>query len=376
MDVQPGTSKELGVWELTPRTNIVGAVRVGHLDLVVNPKAPFTSVLFMLGYARNPSFPVTEFEGVEADLWPVLAETLARLAERALSHGALQGYVTRDEAASVLRGRIRASDQMSRRFGLPFPLEITYDDYDVDIAENKILRSALHQMSLAPGLPRERYGRLAHLSRRLEGASFLVPGVPVPSWHLTRLNARYHDALMLAELILDSRGLDVSAGSRPVASFVVNMANAFEGFVEAALGEALSQEPGELRAQYADALDVGGWIVIRPDTVFLRGGKVKAVFDAKYKLASPTGAYPNADQYQMLAYCTALSLSRGYLIYAGTKVDIVEPSNSRVRNTEVDLVQWPLDVSVAPADLIEQVRNVAQHAVQRLERVSTPLGVG
>ena len=32
------------------------------------------------------------------------------------------------------------------------------------------------------------------------------------------------------------------------------------------------------------------------------------VFDAKYKAASATGTYPNADHYQMLAYCTALGV--------------------------------------------------------------------
>ena len=41
----------------------------------------------------------------------------------------------------------------------------------------------------------------------------------------------------------------------------------------------------------------------------------RAVIDAKYKAEKPAG-YPNADLYQMLAYCTALRLSDGHLVYA------------------------------------------------------------
>ena len=41
-----------------------------------------------------------------------------------------------------------------------------------------------------------------------------------------------------------------------------------------------------------------------------------AVFDAKYKLEGASSGYPNADAYQMLAYCTALRRHQGFLVYA------------------------------------------------------------
>ncbi len=36
----------------------------------------------------------------------------------------------------------------------------------------------------------------------------------------------------------------------------------------------------------------------------------------KYKLESDSGGYPNADHYQMLAYCTALQVPVAWLVYA------------------------------------------------------------
>jgi 5-methylcytosine-specific restriction enzyme subunit McrC len=40
-----------------------------------------------------------------------------------------------------------------------------------------------------------------------------------------------------------------------------------------------------------------------------------AVVDAKYKAERPEG-FPDADLYQMLAYCTVLGLAEGHLVYA------------------------------------------------------------
>ena len=46
-----------------------------------------------------------------------------------------------------------------------------------------------------------------------------------------------------------------------------------------------------------------------------RPGAAAAVIDANYKAEKPAGD-PNADLYQLLAYCTVLGLPVGHLVYA------------------------------------------------------------
>ena len=49
------------------------------------------------------------------------------------------------------------------------------------------------------------------------------------------------------------------------------------------------------------------------DLVHSVGGSPQMIFDAKYKVSRSDGRYPNADHYQMLAYCTALKVpERGW----------------------------------------------------------------
>ncbi len=119
--------------------------------------------------------------------------------------------------------------------GLPLPLEVRYDDYAVDIAENRILRIALHRMALVPRMPDSLVRRLAHLGARLDGVQVLAPGAPVRAWAPSRLNARYQPALRPAEVVLAETRLTTSAGGQPVASFVVTMAAVFEDFLTAAV---------------------------------------------------------------------------------------------------------------------------------------------
>lgn len=358
-----------GAWALRPSPGKVGAVRVGDLEVVVGPKAPFSSVLFMLGYARDPGLRPEDVEAAGSDeVWPILAVTLERLMTRALERGVLQGYVLREDALPLVRGRIRVGDQLSRRSGLPLPLEVQYDEYEVDIAENRVLRAAVRRMSFVPGLDLRLRSRLRHLDGRLDGVSVLPVGAPLPRWRPSRVNSRYLPALRMAELVLRHVGLATIAGGGTVAAFVVDMAQVFEDFVGVALGRAWARESlGSTRRQFPAHLDVGGRMPIRPDVVHVVEGRPVAVLDAKYKLGTQSGAYPVEDLYQLFTYCTVLGLQTGWLIYAGTRAGTPEQTRLTVANSSIRIAQCPLDVSAAPRELLQQLRHIARLAYSSVE---------
>jgi 5-methylcytosine-specific restriction enzyme subunit McrC len=354
-----------GRWLLLPAGK-VGAVRIDRLQVQVQPKdrVGLTRMLFLLGYAQNPGFREEDVAAVDQpELWPALAESLARLAERATGGGVQQGYLTVEDALRSVRGRIRIGDQIARRPGFMVPVEVTYDEFTVDIPENQILRTAVRRMLGVPGLSDSAAGRLAHVDGRLVEVSVLRQGQPIPTWQPTRLNQRYHAALRLSELILKNLSAEAGDGNVQVAAFVVNMAKVFEDFVGTALTEALRRYPGVTRLQYPDHLDerapgeaVG--IPMRVDIVHSVGGTPRLVFDAKYKAAGPGDTYPNADHYQMLAYCTALRVPTAWLVYAGGD----EPHTRKIRHTDVEVVEYPLDLRAEPRQLLEQVGLLARRA--------------
>ncbi len=351
----------------------VGAVRIGDLQVQVTPKkgVGLSRLLFLLGYAKNPGFRPEDVHGPQEDeLWPALGESLARMVERATARGALQGYQTREEALPVVRGRILIGEQIARRPGQMVPIEVRFDEFTIDIPENQILRTAIRRMLGVPRLAQGVRSRLLHLDGRLAEVSMLRPGAPLPAWRETRLNAHYAHALRLAAIVLQYGSVEAGAGSVRVAAFVVDMAKVFEDFVATALKESLAKFGGDTQDQYKTQLDVAqsrsqAGIRMQVDLVHLVDGKPSLVFDAKYKVAKGEGQYPNADHYQMLAYCTALNLPTAWLVYA----DAGSMKRRQIINTDIEIFEYPLDLSREPKDLLQEVDRLAAAAWRRWKEV-------
>ena len=69
-----------------------------------------------------------------------------------------------------------------------------------------------------------------------------------------------------------------------------------------------------------------------------------AVVDAKYKAEKPSG-FPQADLYQLLAYCTVLGLHVGHLVYARGNED---PRVHSVVGADVSIHCHTLDLAQSP----------------------------
>lgn len=362
----------MGLYRIEP-VGKVGSVRTSTVQLDVRPKdrLGLSRLLFLLSYAGNQGFRNDSVAAAEdRDLWSALAESLAQLTERALGRGVLQGYLTVDESLRTVKGRIRISDQISRRPGMLVPLEVSYDEFTEDIAENRILRAALDRMGKVPGVRPEVLSRLRQLKGKLDAVTRLPSGAPLPPWSPSRLNVRYHAVLRLAELILRNASAEAGEGKQQTASFVVDMAQVFGDFVGAALRQAMTAYPGELRLQYnallSEAVHDADRLSVRPDAVHLLGGRPVVVYDAKYKAATDAGASLSSDHYQMLAYCTALRVPTAWLVYAGSG----DVKLRRILNTDIDVVEFPLDLSRPPSEILAAVADLAQQSWGEVVRTS------
>ncbi|MEO3751826.1 restriction endonuclease [Streptomyces sp. B6B3] len=354
-----------GNWRLRAGSK-VGAVTVTAagaepVTVRIAPKVTIGRLFFLLGYSLDPRgwrddglVDVAEERG----LLPALAHAYERQVARALGRGVLQGYRHTEDAALVVRGRILEAEQIRRRFGAALPVEIAYDEFTTDIAENRLLRAATERLLRVPGVPRDVRARLLHQRARLADVMPLVRGQRRPDWRPSRLNARYQPALRLAEMILAGASVEHRVGGRArVEGFLFDMNKVFEDFVCVALREALRQFGGrcalQARGVYLDEADT---VRMRPDLVWNgeEGGPI-AVADAKYK-AEKRGAFPDADLYQMLAYCAALGLGEGHLVYARGSAT---RTSHRVRGADIVLHQHALALDRPPDALLAQLRTLA-----------------
>jgi 5-methylcytosine-specific restriction enzyme subunit McrC len=140
---------------------------------------------------------------------------------------------------------------------------------------------------------------------RLSEITPIRRGTEIPAWQSSRLNARYHSALRLAGIVLRGSSVESAPGDVTVNGFPFDMARVFEDFVTIALDESLALMPGYCRRQAQHHLDENQVIRIISDFArYADDGTPLAVADAKCKAEKPAGI-PDADLYQILAYCTA-----------------------------------------------------------------------
>ena len=346
----------------------VGVVRYGDLEVRIVPKVPIGRLLHLAAHGRLDAAwrdLDTRLGGID-DPRSALAHVLVWHVERAFRPTPIQGYRTEESAEYHLRGRVLFERQIARRAGVLMPVELRHDEFDTDIIENRVLLAALRRVDPAVGDPALAHA-LDRLRHALDGVRPWPAGCPVPEIPWTRLNLRYRPAIRLARLLLDHGSVELEGHAIDGRGFLLDMPSVFESFLTVALADALERFGGEVRAQYRTALDEDDEVVMRPDITWWRDGCCRAVVDAKYKRVSGSSE-PNADVYQMLAYCTRLGLDEGWLVYAD--LDGGSPTSRRIRKAGVTVYVVAIDLGGS----IERLQDSVALLAGRLVTGCTPSG--
>ena len=344
----------------------VGAVEIGDLSVLIQPKIGIPQLLSLACYAIGAYKPQDDrlFDfGERVTLPDALALALGNAARRAFTRGLLHGYRAREEALQTVRGRIRFADQIRSRYGIAPPIEVRYNEFTDDILENRLVKAAANKIGrlfLRSPHARRSLGWIAGMLDNVSYVEFSARSVPTVA--MNRLNEHYSDVIALSQLILRHGSFESERGGIRASGFLMDMNVVFQEFVTTALREELKDTTGTLRSdkeisgQRSLFLDEGRGVRLEPDLTWWRGGRCLFVGDAKYKNLAERSV-PNADLYQLLAYTTALNLPGGTLIYAK---DEAEPRTYEVRHAGKRLEVVALDISLPLEDVLEQVGVIAR----------------
>ncbi len=365
LSITPSTG-ESAKWTLTP-SSTVGAVEVGDLSVLIEPKIGIRQLLSLACYAIGKvKFQASDFDLPEESALPdALALAFTKAARHAFSRGLLHGYRTEEEALLTVRGRIRFDEQIRRRPGILLPIEVRYDEFTDDILANQLVKAAAHRLGRMPLRSPEARRGLGWVAGMLDNVSFREwPPNAVPEVTFDRLNEHYRGVVTLARLVLRHGAFESRRGEVRASGFLMNMNDVFQEFVTVALREKLGVSADTLNERIVPSLDEGGRVHLKPDLVWRDGGHCVFVGDAKYKRID--GSVPNADLYQLLAYATALDLSGGLLIYAKGEREpatyMVRHSAKRLEVTALDLSGTLEDVLASVGELARKVRKLRDEA--------------
>jgi 5-methylcytosine-specific restriction enzyme subunit McrC len=271
----------------------------------------------------------TLHSGAKDSLFDFIALLLADATDRVVQEGLLHDYVLQEADLPVLRGRLRVSEQVRKRFGRVDRLECRYDDHLSDVPENQLLAAALEACyaRVADQGVRLRIHRLHTLFHKTCDLRHTDVQTLLEPMRYHRLNAYYGDAHELARLILRALSVDdlLALGKVDSFAFLLDMNQLFEAFVEKLVRQLIGRD-GRVHAQFRDRSIL--WDVtrgkpygqIRPDLLIESHDEPpsRLVLDAKYKLYDEK-KIGSADIYQSFLYAFAYAmpgtLPQSLLIY-------------------------------------------------------------
>ena len=288
----------------------IGMVRVGDIQIKVMPKFPVNNLFYLLGLHDGIKF---EFDSVNIEesqnITDLIFESFLRNVIASTSRGLLTGYRRVEETSKVLRGRILIGEQLKKRQGQMYPVEVAFDEFTENIPENIELNMAITKAMKFGNLTPAQHRDFRHLSRRF---SEIVTSKSKLNWIKSRHNIHYWNSLVLADLINSGKGFYEELGGVAVSGFTVDMYRVFEKFLLRELKIRLERHGGVVETKYLH-LDEENRQKAQIDIMWHKDGQIKFIADAKYK--DPASNWESA-LYQVNTYATAFSLDSIHLIYA------------------------------------------------------------
>jgi 5-methylcytosine-specific restriction enzyme subunit McrC len=355
ISVEPCT----GGWRVTP-SEMVGVFEINGTRFIVEPKIPMSNVFGLLDVELS-TFRISRetFDyGSEPNLLVGLVRLFIEGLDRALSQGLRHDYVERFESLNSIRGRVEFAS-LARSPGMAIPTPCRFDEYTANVRVNQLLLSAIEIAVRVPEVPVREIVRLRrHLAAFEEVDHHRGPVDWVDSWVPNRMEQHYISAVKPAALILRNQTTALSSGTSKASAFLVDMNRLVEKFIEVRIGRYL--ESGlQLEPQKTRWLDAGRVISYRPDLVVAREGHPIAVADVKYKAIDDWTEVGNADIYQVHTYAQALGLDRAVLVTCTAERPEKPSSTVTISRTGVEIVLWPIDLSVPIADIEAQLLELA-----------------
>lgn len=304
-------------WELAAR-QYVGAIVLGDLRVILEPKVSLHNLFYMLTYAHD----LADFRRETVELAPgdeifeFIVVIFLRQVERLVQRGIYRAYITEEDNHPFLRGRLMLADHLQRNALHVQRFYQRTSELTADVLENRILRYTLWLLSRLDYRERDLRRQIHRVGSAFAEVS-LAPIAPADCDRViyTRLNAAYRTRLNLARLLIQHLSLEGRAGSTEFAAYLLDMNKVFELFVARFLQEYFVGHASiQVEIQPNIWLDTERQETGIPDIVLRREGRPYLVLDTKYKRFN--GKPTEDDRNQMVMYCHTLGLSRGILVYA------------------------------------------------------------
>ena len=305
--------------------NYVGIIKLKNLIVEILPKISLSNdiikdremLMFMLSKCNKLSVDIKELLNsniLNNSLLDILAKVFSKKLLNELQKGLYREYVSKEEALSMIKGKILISKSIKENTINKNKMNCKYDEFTEDNLFNAILKRAINVILFS--IKNDDVKKELNIINNIfnDVSDIYVPNNIILNYKLNRMNNRFLECFTLAKLILLNSSMDKSLGKENGFSILFEMNYLYEEYVGVLLKEVFNDTNINInintqeKSRYLlwNTLKERNEIALKPDIVIYKDNKPKVIIDTKWKSSSINNReiYSQSDIYQMYAYIT------------------------------------------------------------------------
>ncbi|MGI6169086.1 MAG: McrC family protein [Christensenellales bacterium] len=370
------------VGETVTFKNYVGLIQMkrGH-QIQILPKIEFakgekdeTKRVFMKMLRSMKDFPSKVFMNANLkidrmNLYEIFINMYLQEVRNLVKRGLKSAYVTQEDNLFVYKGKLLIKEHIRNNFAHRERFYVSFDEYQVDRAENRIIKSTLLKLNKITSSAEN-----AKEIRWLLTAFELVEASENYDKDFSKVvidrNTKAYNSLMKwSKVFLKDKSFTTFSGTESVRALMFPMEKVFEAYVAKNLRKVFSREGWQVSIQnrgYYLFNKLNGEnhkrFAIRPDIVVTRNDGNTVILDTKWKnlvdRKNENFGISSADMYQMYAYSKKYKTPGVWLLY---------PVNSEMRDYEV--IEFDSGDGVTVSAFFVDVANIEKSMEDLLNRL-------
>ena len=303
--------------------NYVGIIKINNLIIEILPKISLSNdiikdrkmLIFMLSKCNKLSVDIKELLNsniLNNSLLDILAKVYSKKLLNELQKGLYREYVSKEEALSIIKGKILISKSIKENTINKNKMNCKYDEFTEDNLFNAILKRAINVILFS--IKNDDVKKELNIINNLfnDVSDIYISNNIILNYKLNRMNNRFLECFTLAKLILLNSSMDKSLGKENGFSILFEMNYLYEEYIGVLLKEAFNDTNISINTQEKsryllwNTLKERNEIALKPDIVIYKDNKPKVIIDTKWKRSSIDNreTYSQSDIYQMYAYIT------------------------------------------------------------------------
>lgn len=330
--------------------NYVGIIKVNNLIIEILPKISLSNdiikdremLMFMLSKCNKLSVDIKELLNsniLNNSLLDILAKVFSKKLLNELQKGLYREYVSKEEALSMIKGKILISKSIKENIINKNKMNCKYDEFTEDNLFNAILKRAINVILFS--IKNDDVKKELNIINNIfnDVSDIYISNNIILNYKLNRMNSRFSECFTLAKLILLNSSMDKSLGKENGFSILFEMNYLYEEYIGVLLEEVFYDSDIKVNTQEKskyllwNTLKERNEIALKPDIVIYKDNKPKIIIDTKWKSASwgNRESYSQGDIYQMYAYITTyMECEECILLYP--KIENIEHSTWQLNN--------------------------------------------